>query len=480
MTTENPVSPLVASLCEALNSNDIQYCHWKSNAAIDRSASGENDLDLLVSRAHSEKFLEILYALGFREACAATVDKLPGVRDFYGYDARVDRIIHVHAHFQLVLGHDFTKNYRLPIETAYLESSTLTGLFKIPSVEFELAILVLRLVIKHSTLDAILMRHGALSKSERAELDYLQERTSVAQAAAVIEKHLPCLDQGLFEVCLHALERGSSFWGRILAGKRLQQQLETCARHPQVRDLFQKLTLRVKLPIQSRLQLLPKKCMANGGLMIAIIGGDGSGKTTAINGLYSRLNEEFEIRKFHMGKPVWSLSTILIRGLVKVGRTLGFYPFMKEGTEYSIDTDKPVFPGYPWLIREVCTAHDRMLTYTRARRLASNGALVICDRYPLAQVRIMDGPQVERVTHGMKTNRLIEFLARLEKGYYEKILLPDLLAVLRVAPEISVERKTDEPAEFGPLSRHRDLECGLERNPRKDDRRRQAKSRRPF
>jgi thymidylate kinase len=59
----------------------------------------------------------------------------------------------------------------------------------------------------------------------------------------------------------------------------------------------------------------------------------------------------------------------------------------------------------------------------------------------------MDGPQVERVTRGIKTNRLIKFLARLEERYYRQILLPDLLITLRVDPEISVQRKTDETPE---------------------------------
>jgi thymidylate kinase len=187
--------------------------------------------------------------------------------------------------------------------------------------------------------------------------------------------------------------------------------------------------------------------MVSGGIMIAIIGGDGSGKTTTVTELRKQLAEEFDVIQIHMGKPGWSWTTILIRGAIKIGRSLGFYPFVKEGTELSLDTNLPEFPGYPWLIREVCTARDRYLEYQRARRFASNGGLVICDRFPIPQIKIMDGAQVERTTAGVKRNRFLKLLAALEHYYYRQINLPDLLIVLRVDPEICVQRKKDESSE---------------------------------
>ena len=59
----------------------------------------------------------------------------------------------------------------------------------------------------------------------------------------------------------------------------------------------------------------------------------------------------------------------------------------------------------------------------------------------------MDGYQVERVTSEIKTNSLIRLLAALEHRYYQQIMLPDLLIVLRVDPEICVQRKTDEASD---------------------------------
>ncbi len=118
---------LVHSLCDELASQQINYCHWKSNADIDRSCSGDNDLDLLVSIEDTQKFVEILSILGFKQARVNPEHALPGVLDYYGYDQITGRLVHVHAHYQLIMGHDATKNYHIPIEKAYLESASFNG-----------------------------------------------------------------------------------------------------------------------------------------------------------------------------------------------------------------------------------------------------------------------------------------------------------------------------------------------------------------
>src|SRR5512142_1764420 len=107
-TVPNPRAALrlVAELCAALSVEGIDYCHWKSNPFLDRSASGDNDLDLLVSRRHTNEFTRILNSLGFKEALSPAHEALPGVRNYYGYDIQTGRLVHIHAHFQLVLGND--------------------------------------------------------------------------------------------------------------------------------------------------------------------------------------------------------------------------------------------------------------------------------------------------------------------------------------------------------------------------------------
>jgi len=432
--------PLIQDLLKSLESERILYCHWKSNAALDRALEGEDDLDLLVRRSDGGRFAEIVSRLGFREARAKGLKDLPGVLDHFGYDERADRLIHVHTHYQLVLGSDLSKNYRLPLEGPYLASSSARGPVRVPAGEYELAVLVMRLVLKHCTWDAWLMGLGRLSSSEKRELSELAVPENLAKVDPVLA-HLRSVDRSLFEACLDILPEGRPLLKRFRVARRLQKALRSCSRGPQGADTSLKLLRRIWLPLKSRLSKRePKRSPSHGGLLIAFVGGDGAGKTTAINEIYAWLAESFETIKVHMGKPSWSLTTVLVRGFLKIGTMLRLYPFV-------IGDDEPystAFPGYPSLIRSVCTARDRFLTYRRARRFSSNGGLALCDRYPLPPFLKMDGPQCERTTQGLKPNGLLKLLSRVERSSYGKILLPDLLIVLRVDPEIAVARKTDE------------------------------------
>lgn len=437
---EHAALDLVVKLFGILTAQKIDYCHWKSNTFLNRSASGDNDLDLLLNRTHAQLFTEILYGLGFKESLLPREEELPGVRNYYGYDQKTGSLVHVHAHFQLILGNDLSKNYRLPFERAYLQSSVQQNLFRVPASEFELLILVIRMVLKHSTWDSILMRHIQLTSSERAELDDLSTNETLAKIEAVL-LHLPGLSRSLFDLCLQSLQPGCPYWTRIKAGERLQKVLQACARRPHWFDIILKFSRRIWQPVMRRVfRVTPKNLFANGGLFIAIVGGDGAGKTTVIDELYEWLSEIYEVKKLHMGKPAWSWATIAIRGMLKIGTLLRLYSFEGDIYEESLQPH-----GYPWFVRAVCTARDRYLTYIQARRFSSNGGLVLCDRYSLPGFMKMDGPQCEHaLVNSKKINWFLSFLANREKYYYQQITPPDLLIVLKADPEITVRRKKDE------------------------------------
>src|SRR5215510_6237462 len=195
---ERPALDLILQLCQILKEEGINYCHWKSNNALDRSANGENDVDLLIDRSDSSRFSEMLYRLGFKQAKAPVDKQMPGVMDYFGYDEGLDKWVHVHAHYQLIMGDDMTKNFRFAIETPYLESTIWDGIFKVPAVEFEFIVFVIRMVLKHSTWDAILSRQGKLKISEQKELVYLQGKINQDRVNEILKIYLPYINKDLF------------------------------------------------------------------------------------------------------------------------------------------------------------------------------------------------------------------------------------------------------------------------------------------
>ena len=441
--------PLIDKLVKALESEGVTYCHWKSNAFVAAAAQGEDDLDLLISPASRQAFLGVLQRLGFKEArMSRRAAQIAGILDYYGYDETASNLVHVHVHYKLILGQDMTKNYHLPIENVYLESSSQGEFFRIPAPELEWCVFVIRMMLKHSTWNAILGREGGLSGRERQEMEYLQKTVSREQTGRALSKHLPFLRLGVFDDCIRSLQPGCPFWVRVRAGERLQKALRGCRLRPKGIDIWLQLWRRLAMAVSRRLLgYTPGKRMKNGGMLAAVIGGDGSGKTTVIEGILEWLSPVFVTMKVHMGKPPWSRMTTLVRGILKVGCVLGFYPFTRGSSDSYHENNPVCFPGYPTLIREVCTARDRYLSYVKARKQADKGVFVICDRFPLPRLIFTDGPQIEWMTRTSTDKRFVGLLSRLEGRYYRSILPPDLLVVLKVDPDTAVARKSDENAE---------------------------------
>lgn len=439
--------PLIVRLTQLLGESGVRYCHWKSNAAIDRSATGDNDLDLLVHRGDVRRFTELLSHLGFVRAHRPGAS-IPGIESFYGFDAEADRLVHVHAHYQLVLGDDRTKNYRLPIEDAYLRSATGSGIFDLPSPDFEYVVLVIRMTLKYCTWDEMLWcavrgRRAGPSRAERNELDYLAARIDERRAASVVEEHLPYVDTGLFGDCVAALTSSVPIWGRIRTGRRLEESLQPHARYSRRVDRTLRVWRRFALAVEQRAGRRRKNRLAGGGAMVGIVGGDGSGKSTALAALGSWLGPEFDVLLVHLGKPRWSVTTVSVRATLKsvslfanaVRSVLRIAPARRFALV--VATYRPLF----WLL---CTARDRRHAYRDARRYAIDGGLVLCDRYPHPRLTSMEVPLIASRTAGGPDNRLVRAMIRLEERYHRSIAAPELLVVLRLDPEIAVQRKTEE------------------------------------
>lgn len=437
---------LVEELCGALSAAGVDYCHWKSNEAIDRSGSGDNDLDLLVRREHVGRFTELVHSLGFKQARQSPTKEFPGVLHFIGMDPGTERFVDIHAHYMLVVGDDMTKNHRLPIERAYLDSCHQGELFRLPAPEFELALLVIRQVLKHATWDAKLTFQGSLAASERREVGYLSARTDWETVAAVVQEHLPFIDRELWDRCVDWVVREGRRWDGVAVARDLSHALSAHTRAAWLPDLGLKVYRRGKLFTRRRVLRRPseRSRLESGGAVIALVGGDGAGKSTAVEATSQWLSGVFQTSTVHLGKPPQGAVSLASRAAWGVSSPLR--STRTTGTA-ALQASSPTTPldrrGTARLAWELLTARDRYRCYVRARRAAARGELVVCDRFPLPGVMHMDGAVSTRFSLADNPGWAVRRLVALEQRYYRQLLAPDLLVVLRVHPDVAVERKRD-------------------------------------
>jgi thymidylate kinase len=409
---------LVIRLCEALDDHGVRYCHWKSTDAIDRSASGDNDLDLLVATDDVASFETVVHELGFIEGLVDPSRAQPGIRHFYGLDRVSGRLVDVHAHERLILGDDATKNYRLPIEGAYLSALEQAGPFPVPTPDHESAVFLVRMMLKHGSPEAIASGRGHLSRREREELRSLIDRVGPAGQWRDLPRFAPMLDAELLERCYGSFAPDRPVASRLETWRDLQRRLAPYARRSRAADVWLQGARRVEGRIRRHaLHRPPRKRPADGGRVIALVGSDGSGKSTTADALEGWLSPVFSVTRIHLGKPRRSVSWLALRSLIHAGRRLGLVDAPPHAQAGDV---RPSAPAQGLRRRMVVlTMRDRRRAAARARRLADGGGIVLCDRYPVSELSV---------------DRL---------GDDDELPRPDLVIALRVTPEVAMRRRPD-------------------------------------
>lgn len=436
---------LVRDLADAFRGAGVDFCHWKSNEAIALSEAGINDLDLLVSGGHLEVALEILDELGFLKADVPRGRRIPGMTDYFGLDRDAGQLVQVQLHETLVLGDDMTKNYCLPVEEPFLASSTTSRVLPVPAPEFEYVVFVLRMAIKHCPLDSVLMGKGRLTRTERSELRYLEDRLDQRRLEEVVAGEFPWLADGVLEALRLGLDPTASILARARVGRQVTRLLRPFRRRSQLADLV----IRIGRRVSRRLSRAPAtgagsgyKTPISGGGVIAFLGGDGAGKSTAVAGAFDTFASQFRVMRIHMGKPPRSLTSRVVRRLV---RALNLDRTSQPKTAEPLLSDDAPGPGVPLV--NVMLARDRRRQARQARSLADSGWIVLSDRYPVPKLKSMDAPRNARIAERYP-GRYFRLMARIERVFYDSLPEPDVRLVFRVAPEVAVSRRPEQSSEF--------------------------------
>jgi thymidylate kinase len=437
----------LAKLFQALHQQGVRYCHWKSNLRLEQALSGQTDLDLLVDRKHSQLFRRILTEYNIKPIVSAPGKHYPAIENYLGFDPASGKLFHLHVHYQLVLGEQFVKNYRLPLETYFLDSVQLRHGVQIPAPEWELIILSLRALLKYRDRDAVkdslpILRRPGLPVYIVQEIEWLLGQTSLERIAEVLKEvaevvpadivleflqtvaTTPRAGYQLFHL-RNRLRRTLGFYQR---DSRLQASLNYFQRIWRQRTSFLKFSPNRKLtPL-------------NGGLTLALIGADGAGKSTMGQILFKWLAWKLDVHLYYLGSKQPSRLSKLLYLVFRIARRSHHTICRGLGEKNVLARLMAAFRQI-WLYTYFLSiGYDRYLRYLAGRQKTTAGSIVIYDRYPLDVS--LDGPKIHLAAGG-QMGAIARLFSRLEQNLYGKFRLLDYLVVLDVSPEVSLQRKPD-------------------------------------
>lgn len=448
---------VVTRLCRGLQDAGVGYCHWKSNEHLRPAALGETDLDLLVDRAAAVQVAQVLSEAGYKRMMAVAARSYVGIEDYLALDQATGKLVHLHLHHRLVVGEKFLKGYRLPWEDRLLATRQLdrdTGIH-VSAPEMELLILLIRAALKLRRRETLgFGRGGSIDADFMREFRWLAARIDSALLQARATELLG--------------PHAASVLGAIVAGgpdrtslRRLRQAMRGSAEawrtYPAI-EATRRRWLREWNARSARLwsRLTGRRRVTRfqnprGGVIIAFLGADGSGKSTVTQAVTSWLSWRIEVVPLYLGfgdgpvsgvrKPLQALKSLYARrhGSATLPASAQASPRAARAPSVR-DVPKAVW-RILWSWSVVREKRARIREAQQGRNL---GLTVICDRYPQAQIMALgDGPLMSYwVDHPWGWLRAA---ARWELEAYRRLetVAPDLVIKLHVTPEVSARRKRD-------------------------------------
>ena len=181
-----------------------------------------------------------------------------------------------------------------------------------------------------------------------------------------------------------------------------------------------------------------------GGLIVALIGADGSGKSTVIGNLQATFKKKIDIYNLYMGKGKSG----------KISWQRKFLNHFKKSSKHQ-DRQKEIVPevvvpnnrgSFKFnlfkCIEALAVARERRIKLKRIQTAKAKGMLVICDRFPQNQLMgYNDGPVLNHLLHSK--NSLLRSLARKEAKIYKMAEdnPPDIIFKLVAEADVIAARK---------------------------------------
>lgn len=437
---------IIRTVLDALNSNEINYIHFKSNEHLNESYSGDTDFDILVSQKDFHRFTDILETNGFKQYRSVGKQAYIGVFDYLYLDES-GKVIHFHLHCMYITGTKFLKEYHIPIENALLSSARYDEeqMIRVISPDYELCLLWIRYFSKTSVFRYILKK-GHISSNFLKEEAWLRTRADEGRIRELFLTVFPNENE-LCKEYQNFLKGERSFAStlRLLRHIRKNLSLYKGARWIECRYIMRRIGMMLRYFVQkySHLPIPYRRVLMTGGKIIAVVGCDGAGKSTVNASVLSSIKKKSDVFFEYFGSGdghcYWyRYPLLLVRRLLdrKGSKGGGAVPDQPAANK-KVSVSKAI-----WAI---LLAKEKKSKLKRINAAKSKGMTVLCDRYPQTQFSsINDGPLLSAWENAQSEIR--KRIARWERDIYERasFIKPDLVIKLMITEEVSRMRKPNE------------------------------------
>ena len=388
------MSKFIEKFLNQLDERDINYLHWKSNTNIEKALIGEDDLDILVDPKDKGKIYKLFKEFNILRGYSEKDSWQNEIFHFFGLDIDAQKMIQIHLHFLLEVGYDFDKSVNLPIVQSYLKSrEKYDKRIYIPTVENEYILLIIRLMLKNALLPFLLhfpkkqyaiyrraKSRGVVVGSAYREYIDLSERSDRKALEKALDTTYPFMDKKLFYACEEVIEENNSLKAYFKTSAQMKALLKPYSYHSKFVSLYKSFfrinQTRLGKVLKNRVK--SKKIPANGGKIIAFVGGDGAGKSSNIEKLSSVLSHHYFVKTIHIGRPNQKGEPkryFLGRQIRNLGKLLMRFKLQDLGTA----------------INHVGLAVERKQAFMKAEKIKAQGGIVILDRIPLKDQYLRPG-----------------------------------------------------------------------------------------
>ena len=445
---ESQVLDILLTALNALRQSKVECCYWKSSRRLQAVLLGESDLDLLVARSDQHLAAQALLACGLKRFESVPCRDHPAIQSFLGYDEPSGRIVHLHVHFRLVLGERLLRNYQLPWEQLILASAIQHPSLPIRVLDpaSEALLLLVRASLELRRRDPITFRDWRATQ-EKFELDRLD------LASRVDPRHLRDLAAKLVKDDLAETIADALFEGQPLATlhrlrRHVRRDLAVYRTYSTTEVLLRGVGRAILWSVGSlnkRFLHIPRpwgRRAAGGGIVVAVVGIDGSGKTTLVAAIRQWLGSEVDVLPIYFGTGGGRPSLLLLPFKLLIPMATWVLGTKPAGSSHGPVSDRAPGPFYSVLLAIWATvvAAEKMMKLVAARRGADRGMVVIADRFPQDQIAdFNDAPLLPRLAN------VPARLRRFEANAYAlaRRLPPDLVIKLQTTPEVIMTREPD-------------------------------------